>query len=149
MTRLVPYADVNRQREYQRQWLGERRAKAVTDRGGACEQCGSADRLEFHHRDPSAKTSHRIWSWSWPRMQAELAKCDLLCATCHQAYTREFGTGQSPATAEERVWVCGCTSRTSYWSRHSHVARAKGGSRCSSCLGELFGATNGVALVST
>lgn len=42
--------------------------------------------LQFHHLDRSAKqfaVSHRGLCRSFERAEAEVAKCILLCATCH------------------------------------------------------------------
>src|SRR5207253_4123712 len=47
--------------------------------------------LQFHHRTPAEKLSHRIWSWSEARIRAELAKCVLLCAVCHRSEERRVG----------------------------------------------------------
>lgn len=77
------------------------RAQAVADRrravkrilveeaGGACRLCGY-DRvpaaLQFHHLDPSQKTfglSSGGASIALDAARAEVAKCVLLCATCH------------------------------------------------------------------
>lgn len=51
--------------------------------GRSCERCGATERLELHHRDPSQKVTSSIWSWSWARLWAEFAKCDVLCHNCH------------------------------------------------------------------
>jgi hypothetical protein len=64
-----------------------------------CEHCGEADirALEFHHRDGSTKemTITRMVSggWSIKRIQSEIAKCSVLCASCHRKLT-----------ADERGW---------------------------------------------
>jgi len=58
-----------------RQWLKE---------NGPCVECGSWERLEVDHRDPRTKTSHNIWSWSDAKRIAELAKCQVLCRSCHK-----------------------------------------------------------------
>ncbi|HLZ25718.1 MAG TPA: hypothetical protein VKV73_00170 [Chloroflexota bacterium] len=58
-----------------------------------CVSCAQADPvvLEFHHRDPSAKVSNisnlvaRMASAA--RIDAEIAKCEVLCANCHQRGT--------------------------------------------------------------
>lgn len=54
-----------------------------------CQRCGyskSARALQFHHRDPSAKerkVGAALWWGGGDLYQAEVAKCDLLCANCH------------------------------------------------------------------
>lgn len=77
----MPYKDVNAQREYQRRWKAKRRADFFKDK--ACAKCGSSERLELDHVDPKLKVSHSIWSWSEPKRAAELAKCQVLCHSCH------------------------------------------------------------------
>lgn len=39
----------------------------------------------MHHRDPADKVSHRIWTWTAARRDAELAKCEPICKGCHVA----------------------------------------------------------------
>lgn len=51
--------------------------------GGRCAVCASKDRLEIDHVNPKTKISHKIWSWSLPKLLSELAKCQLLCKDCH------------------------------------------------------------------
>jgi hypothetical protein len=79
----VPYKDPVRQRAAQLAHVREKRRLALV--GRHCERCGTTDELEFHHRDPGEKISHRIWSWSWERIAKELEKCDVLCRPCHDA----------------------------------------------------------------
>ena len=56
---------------------------------GGCVQCGETDRrcLQFHHRDPETKdfcvSASACGSRSKERLEAEIAKCDILCANCH------------------------------------------------------------------
>jgi hypothetical protein len=78
----MPYADRDQQRKAQREWIARRRAEFFADK--VCEWCGSALALELHHRDPSKKESHSIWSWSAIRRAAEIAKCLVLCEDCHK-----------------------------------------------------------------
>lgn len=54
-----------------------------------CAVCGEADTecLDLHHRDPSEKegTLGRLNSFgSWEAIEAEVAKCTVLCANCHR-----------------------------------------------------------------
>ena len=77
----MPYKDPEAQKKYQREWCQKRR-RAFFDTK-ECEWCGSTSSLELHHRDPSRKESHAIWSWTEARRQTEIAKCIVLCAGCH------------------------------------------------------------------
>ena len=56
--------------------------------------------LEFHHREPGGKdmdiTQMLSGGYSLKRIQAELEKCDVLCASCHRR-----------VTAKERGWFRG------------------------------------------
>lgn len=79
----MPYRDRDTHRAYQRAWCARRRAGFLA--GRCCAQCGAADELEFYHVDPATKLSHRIWGWSLARIEAELAKCVVLCDSCHNA----------------------------------------------------------------
>jgi hypothetical protein len=76
-------------RERNRQWLLGKRARLV------CNRCGEADQacLDFHHREPNGKEyalSEAIRrGWSLKRLEAELAKCDVLCSNCHRKHHAE------------------------------------------------------------
>jgi hypothetical protein len=59
-------------------------------KAGGCELCGERDpdKLTFHHRDPGAKrmcvsTMICIGTYNVKRLQAEIAKCGILCWNCH------------------------------------------------------------------
>lgn len=64
-------------------WLAEYKSHC------ACKHCGETHPacLQFHHRDPSMKDfsiSNAVgWGWSIARIEAEIAKCDVLCGNCH------------------------------------------------------------------
>lgn len=72
------------------------RDRAVAYLGGSCVNPACllkgialpAVAFDFHHRDPSTKvdTIARMLTRgvSWAAVQAELDKCDLLCAVCHR-----------------------------------------------------------------
>jgi hypothetical protein len=61
----------------------------VAEAGGRCVRCGFDEHpsaLQFHHRDPSAKSfgiSHKGVTISLARAREEATKCVLLCACCH------------------------------------------------------------------
>jgi Fe-S cluster biogenesis protein NfuA len=68
----------------------ERKSQAVLALGGTCKGCGlgsPARLLEFHHLDARTKefsiSADGILR-SWQKIEAELAKCVLLCANCHR-----------------------------------------------------------------
>lgn len=109
----MPYKDRSRQREYQKRWLAGRR-EAWLRQHGPCVRCGSSERLEVDHVDPEQKVSHRIWSWSKPRMEAELAKCQVLCRPCHveKTHRQQWGGIQ-----------------------HGRIATYQRGCRCDECRG--------------
>jgi len=67
-----------------------------------CIDCGRTDgRLDFDHRDGEVKLFNPTHGthYSWQRMLAEIAKCDVRCAHCHgrkSAIRRWFGTDLPP-----------------------------------------------------
>ena len=78
----MPYRNPEALREYQRRWVAERRAAALE--GKACARCGDTDGpFDFHHVDPAEKVTHKVWSLSAAKRAAELAKCIVLCRSCH------------------------------------------------------------------
>ena len=76
-----------------------------------CVRCGSTESLEVDHIDPALKVTHSVWSWSIPRRDIELAKCQVLCTVCHKAKTK----AQRPIPAHgtvsrysSKAWKCRC-----------------------------------------
>lgn len=70
----------------------ERRRTLLTEMlGGKCARCGSTERLEFDHIDPSTKRFGICsdLSRAWADLLEEVAKCQLLCKPCHVAKGRE------------------------------------------------------------
>lgn len=68
--------------------------------GKSCAYCKSTKRLELDHIDPNTKlrrNDHQCWGWATQRREAELAKCQALCRSCH-----EKKTGR-----ENRAWKLG------------------------------------------
>jgi len=78
----MPYKDPDKQREYQRNWYNKRRQQWLEENGPCA--CGSTKDLEVHHKDPTKKVTHRVWSWSAERRATELAKCKVECKECHR-----------------------------------------------------------------
>ena len=72
-------------REYNLARVTERRNLWLARLGGKCAKCGSTEQLEFDHIDPSTKEYHptNLWTRREETVVAELAKCQLLCNSCH------------------------------------------------------------------
>jgi 5-methylcytosine-specific restriction endonuclease McrA len=87
----MPMGTREEQREYQRLWIARRRQDWIDEQGGKCHSCGSTDRLEVDHIDPSEKSLNPTAVWSLaktnPKRIAELAKCQVLCYDCHLSKT--------------------------------------------------------------
>lgn len=78
----------------------ERKAKAIDLLGGECVNCGTIERLSFDHinndRQDKAHTITALLRGAWSHVVSELAKCQLLCLSCHAKKTaREHGKGPS------------------------------------------------------
>ena len=74
----------------QMQRARDNKLKLVSAMGRACLHCGYSRNLaalEFHHRDRSSKEfqldARTLANRKWSDIQAEAAKCDLLCSNCH------------------------------------------------------------------
>jgi len=57
-----------------------------------CADCGETDPivLEFDHRDPTTKVDDiagMAGYASWRKIELEIAKCDVVCASCHKRRT--------------------------------------------------------------
>jgi hypothetical protein len=78
----------NRSKVYQRNELRARAARYKVQAG--CCVCGESEPgcLDFHHRDGDEKerSISKMISYysSWNRIEAEIRKCDVLCANCHR-----------------------------------------------------------------
>lgn len=84
-----------------RQWANSRRqgiarkrkVKLILHLGGECVVCGlkysgsNGAVFEFHHTDPSTKefgVGSELSNKTFAKLKAEVDKCVLLCANCHQ-----------------------------------------------------------------
>lgn len=74
---------------YQREWRRKRRESLIDYLGGSCVQCGTVERLEFDHIDPSTKiyNINKILTHSVEFVKLELKKCQVLCVPCHDMKT--------------------------------------------------------------
>lgn len=70
------------------------RTKARIDeiKAQPCADCGESYPpyvMDFDHRDPSTKEMEigGRWHLAWSRLEAEIAKCDVVCANCHRERT--------------------------------------------------------------
>ena len=107
----MPYLDNEAKKEYQRNWYAKRRSDWF--KGKVCVDFGSLESLELDHRDPTAKVSHRIWSWTLIRITEETAKCDVRCSLCHHVKT----------------WTADGRTRA----EHGSDNRYRAGCRCDEC----------------
>ena len=92
----VRYYQRNRQREIDRVMTRQRATLAFLRdlRRVPCMDCGHRflpHQMDFDHRDPSIKsfqvTDSQAMLASRGRLLAEVAKCDVVCATCHAVRT--------------------------------------------------------------
>lgn len=117
-------------RAYQNKRNAERRSWAIKTLGGKCVVCGSRDRLEIDHIDPSTKsfTISGASSASNERFEREVRKCQLLCRRHHHEKTvRERGFKMAAGThgTLSAYRYCKCDLCRAAKSLHSRLAREK------------------------
>lgn len=91
------YHELPADRKRRRQAIARRRVREIQawlkayKETQSCERCGesSSVALDFHHlRDKEVLISRApSLGWSIKRIQAEIAKCIVLCANCHRKET--------------------------------------------------------------
>jgi 5-methylcytosine-specific restriction endonuclease McrA len=79
-------------KEYTNARNANNRKAWISEQGGKCAECGEDDYalLEVDHIDASTKLFNIGTGWSCyksTRMQVELAKCQVLCRSCHKHKT--------------------------------------------------------------
>jgi hypothetical protein len=86
-----------------------RRRAAVAAYCGArgCRHCGVREELRLHHRDAETKLAEVSAliadTASWKRIWEEIAKCDILCATCRiERYRPGDDTGERSGSPKQR-----------------------------------------------
>ena len=116
------------QRIYQLIWIKARRQEWI-DENGPCNRCGSSDDLEVDHIDKSKKLMpvSSVWSMAKtnPKRIIELAKCQVLCGSCHlrknndENYNRVINHGTGTAYAYHHCRCDKCkTFKRAYDSLH-------------------------------
>lgn len=73
--------------QYMKRLYDQQRAEFFEILGGCCAACGSKERLEIDHIDPSTKAFSVGAYWgkdSLPAALKELEKCQALCGKCHR-----------------------------------------------------------------
>lgn len=99
-------------RAYQLQWMEARRSEWIMA-NGPCVHCGSEENLEVDHIIPRKIAGGLAPSAIWSRREEvrtrELAKCQVLCSTCHAEKSRsESFQGNHGARAMYERHGCRC-----------------------------------------
>ncbi len=68
----------------------------IASKKTACAECGETTGLEFDHTTEKYRGVAMMVGYSRKRIDAEIAKCVVLCTACHMARTeqREFKGGR-------------------------------------------------------
>lgn len=117
------------QKIYQLKRYHARRQEAIENLGGKCVACGTTENLELDHIDPSTKSFpiSKLWSISKAKFLEELAKCQLLCNSCHIIKSKQ--DNKKPIT-HGKYWAtykhkCICEECMSYRISHKIEKRSK------------------------
>lgn len=112
-------------KEYQRRWMAARRAEYMSDK--VCVVCGSSDRLEVDHINPTEKllSPGTLWSMARdnPRRMAELAKCQVLCYDHHKEKT--IAEANAKRKHGRTMYNYGCRCEICYKAQQIHNAERK------------------------
>lgn len=76
-------------RRYSRKRYSAVRQQAIAALGGRCVKCGGDSELQFDHVDANSKVvdPSSVMTGNEAKAKAELAKCQLLCRSCHREKT--------------------------------------------------------------
>ena len=122
-------------REYMLARYHSRRNEALKKLGGKCSRCGSKDDLQIDHIDRRTKTLDlgKLWNVSKVRFDAEIEKCQLLCAECHSKKTiadlgKKEAKGQHGTRSSYKYCKCDeCRkAQRDYFRRYRRKKRKKG-----------------------
>jgi len=117
--------------------------------GGKCSRCNSTEYLRFHHVNEDTKSFNvgEGWGRESKSLEEEVAKCILLCASCHRQHHVKFKHGYS--AYKENVCKCDICHQMylKYWedyrrkngkpkrqpSQHGTHSKYAHGCRCDEC----------------
>lgn len=87
----IMYDHILYNRERRQRIRRERHVFALEVLGGCCVDCGESDPavLIFHHRGEKANTLASTMTRGKAEFEAELMRCVLMCANCHQREHRQ------------------------------------------------------------
>ena len=115
-----------------RDLLRERRSVPCLDCGGVFEP----HQMDFDHRDPEAKsfrlTSGSAMLASAKRLEAEIRKCDVVCANCHRVRTmrrRATASDDEPSKELQR--------KRRYWRSQLRMLKRLKQQPCADCGGRF------------
>ena len=74
--------------EYTRKWVTNRKNLLKEKMGGKCVICGATENLQFDHINPLEKSYNISNNYFRKDVDEEIAKCQLLCSTCHLEKTK-------------------------------------------------------------
>ena len=85
---------------HRKYYKDKRRAEFIEALGGKCVKCGATERLEIDHIDRELKELNisKNLTLSNTEVLSELAKCQLLCYSCHKKKTVKEATGFTHGT---------------------------------------------------
>lgn len=117
-----------KKRAYDRAWMKARREQWIEDHGAACVKCGSVDRLEIDHIDPSTKIRNvaTLWSYTEEKRNKELAKCQILCHDCHAIKTASEGEVSHGTHGRYTKHHCRCLECKAAHAKLARETRAAG-----------------------
>lgn len=146
----MPFADANKRRETQREYQSRYYRKhpeyykekardrrqalyAWTDdikRSLGCSRCPEKEpvALDFHHRDPATKLGEvsKMITRGLGRktIEAEIAKCDVLCSNCHRKETHSCRVGEKATRGPHKAQSGGATPPPATKRVHSQLETA-------------------------
>lgn len=101
---------------YLRAWVKSRRDAWLLE-NGPCKKCGSPERLEVDHIVAATKAPflkkgmgskrRNLWGLATPKRLKELAKCQVLCHSCHKLKTAEETGRPAPGPIYFECAFCG------------------------------------------